>query len=71
MTSLRRHALVGKYVHSTVVSFFQINEFNRGKSIWKFNYCLFNDMEYIKTVIMYINTVINKYSYKTIYASNL
>ena len=47
--------------HSTVVLSFQINEFKRGSGLWKFNYCLLIDTEYLTIVKKCINTVKEQY----------
>lgn len=47
--------------HSTVVLTFQINEFKKGKGLWKFNNSLLKDTQYIETVKKCINKVKEQY----------
>ena len=43
--------------HSTVVLYFHINEFCKGKCLWMFNNSLLKDIEYVKTIKECINRV--------------
>ena len=47
--------------HSTVVLYFHINEFCKGKGLWKFNNSLLKDIEYVKTIKECINRVKEQY----------
>ena len=47
--------------HSTVVLYFHINEFCKGKGLWKFNNSLLKDTEYVKTIKECINRVKEQY----------
>lgn len=47
--------------HSTVVLTFYINEFRKGKGLWKFNNSLLKDTEYVKTIKDCINRVKEQY----------
>lgn len=47
--------------HSTVVLTFQINEFKRGRGVWKFNNSLLKDFNYPKLVKSCINNIKEQY----------
>lgn len=47
--------------HSTIVLSLQINEFIKGKGLWKFNNSLLKDMNYIEAVKKCINNVKEQY----------
>ena len=47
--------------HSTIVLTLQINEFIKGKGLWKFNNSLLKDMNYIEAVKKCINNVKEQY----------
>ena len=47
--------------HSTVVLYFHINVFCKGKGLWKFNNSLLKDIEYVKTINKCINRVKEQY----------
>ena len=63
MPSVQSHKILPSYRsdHSTVVLSFQINDFKRGKGLWKFNNSLLRDMEYIKVVKECIQRVKEQY----------
>ena len=48
--------------HSPVIFSFKINEFMKGKGLWKFNNSLLHDTEYVRSVKKHINDVKEQYS---------
>ena len=52
MPSILSHKILPSYRsdHSTIVITFQINDFTRGRGLWKFNNSLLKDKDYVKEV---------------------
>ena len=63
MTSVKDITFLPSYRsdHSSVVLSLQINEFRKGKGLWKFNTSLLKDKTYIEEVKKYINNVKEQY----------
>lgn len=63
MPSVQKFEILPSYRtdHSTIVLSLQINEFIKGKGLWKFNNSLLKDMNYIEAVKKCINNVKEQY----------